>query len=474
MSLPPKGPSRKNCPPQAAIPVAALSIFVVILFFVPFAPYVTARPSSKSRGKSDAISYINADRLIRKETKSGFDYILEGNARISHKETTLRAARILVKNAEKGDKRARFYLSGGVKVYDRRSGVTIRSNRAFYDRANNIVSMSGRPFLTSRSVDSLLVTCTLLRRDLAASVSYFEGDLRLVHNNWFMVADRGIERYRERRIELSKNPMLFSRGRFLVGKEVHYLYQRQIAHIKGDLFAYLQQDSDTYAVSAQEGRYLLKGKMAKNNRAKNRAKNEMTQDNAAKSNVAMELNRQVLLTRPKFRLESEQLLLKRSEKSDNSGNSDSDNSDNIESLYTDKGVVITDLNNHLRARAGEMSYRNDSQYMLLQDKPEVELLDEKTLQPEAVIRSVVMERDAEKRKILAHGNVRILQQERKIEGEEAVYHEEEEHVIVRGEPHLSQGGMILQAEKIILYPRQDRLQLQNQVNGDIQLSNSLP
>lgn len=389
-----------------------------------------------------------------------------GGATIQHQGVYIVAPRIELVAGQKGR------CVGGVTVRDPKNGVTIRAASAEYDRGQQRVELSGRPYLIQNRKGSkpTLVTTTAMVRDLAKSESILEGDVRIIQGEITIIGDRGRLIDAENRLILEDNPMIIGRDQFLVGKNlIYYLNNREI-HLDGDVLQYGRQFEEVTVEAPpvkDSDRVIPLENFARNGaRIFDPAGTRRTEKRAVLSLMSSqriiyrfdaggqgpqsEVQGDVLLTRGPLLIRTPSLLA---------------DGDDFSRIHTEKGVFMHDKEQHIKVRAGTMEFQRKEEHLRLESDPQIEFLKKDTGETTATLYGAVIERDFKEGRTQARGDVRIVRETYTASGELATYHEREDVVILEGDPRLKDQGGEISCEKVLLYPKKNRVLLMNRITG---------
>ncbi len=122
----------------------------------------------------------SADRLVRRVQGKEVQMLLQGNARVLHGNSQIRAASILIRG-EKGDiAEAR----GKVRFLDPRNGVYLEAGKLIYTRATTTLRASEKPRLvhTTRDKKQVVVTAEILERNTTTRESIARNSVHVTGN----------------------------------------------------------------------------------------------------------------------------------------------------------------------------------------------------------------------------------------------------------------------------------------------------
>ncbi len=427
---------------------------------------VDERPDRKGR---PVRTYFYGAELIREKVEiDGVPVTrvsIVGGATIQHQGVYIMAPRIELVAGQKGR------CVGGVTVRDPQNGVTIRALSADYDRSAQRVDRGGLPYLVARrgNATPTLVTTTAMVRDLAKNESILEGDVRIIHGEFTVLGDRGRLIDSENRLVLEDNPMILGRDQFFAGKHlIYYLNQKEI-HLDGDIIQLGRQVENVVVESAPEPvapRIVSLevfarggGRIPAPETAPRTERRVIDSVLSARRIIyrfpdggerVTEVEGDVLLTRGDLLIQTPSLL--------------ADGND-FARIHTEKGVFMHDRKENIQVRAGTMEYARREETLRLEGDPQIDFFKKDSAEKTATLFGAVIERDFKSGRTQARGDVRIVRDTYTASGELATYHEDEDVVILEGDPRLKDRGGEISCEKVLLYPKKNRVLLLNRITG---------
>jgi len=245
---------------------------------------------------------------------------------------------------------------------------------------------------------------------------------------------------------------LFSENRFLQGKNLSYFVKEGSIVLDGD--------ASIYQVSFEAEKKKLE------DRKKNSQKPETT-ENQKKENSEKQKLRVITIFSGNKLVHKNKSANKEAITSMNGKafmfREDSEfKAEEIQSLQNNKLIIskgnvsFLDKANSYRMEGGLLEYNKERGYSYLTEKPKIFFLDEKTLEEKGNLSSVFIERFDEKKEAVARGDVSIQTQSSTAHGEYATFFEEEDKLVLEGNPSLTRDNTKVSAGKIIIYPNEDR------------------
>jgi lipopolysaccharide export system protein LptA len=377
-------------------------------------------------------------------------YILGGGAYITHKKVQLTAREIEVF----GDDAIMGNLKGQVIVEDKENGATLIASKGVYDKIAGTVTLENKPVLIHKKDGKIVrIHCESIVRYLDEAKTILSGKVIVTSLDFRVFGEDATYYEKEDRIDLANEPFLFSENRFLQGKTLSYNVK------EGSIV--LTEDASIYQVSFESE----KKKAADTKKKNQEPKYDKEEGISAKEE------------KPKIRFvtifSGDKLTHKN--KSTNaqaitsmSGNAFMFRSDSefkameIQSLQNNKMIIakgqvsFLDKANFYRMAGGFLEYNKEKGYSYLTEQPQIFFLDEKTMEEKGNLSAVFIERFDEKKEAVARGNVDIETQTSKAHGEYATYFEEEDKLVLEGNPSLTRDKTKVSAGKIIIYPTEDK------------------
>lgn len=410
-------------------------------------------------------TYFYGDELIREKIEidgaAATRITIRGNALILHDDVRISAPRLVV------DAGVRGRLLGGVRISDKKSGLTIRASTALYDRLKQQVELSGRPRIQikNKGQPTTLITARRAIRDLAGRRTILEGDVRIFHDDLVLLGERGVYEDDTDKITLSKNPVILGPGQYFTGEALVYstiakkllLGDQAIAVTAGQnapvLLAVEPEKKPSLEQFARQGGVVAGEPQANQSKAEKEAPSVLSAD-AIEYDFFQEDNAEAVVTgnvhysREQLNIHAPVLRLR---------------GKTAHVLDGPQGVKIID--GGTRVTAGSMHYEQKTGILLLKDAPQMEFLDEENSEVTATLSATLLERNFERGTTLFRGDVSIQNESYRAVGELATYTESEEALLIEGSPAMEGEGGRMECERILIYPRTNRILLYNGLNG---------
>lgn len=448
----------------------------------------STRPDKKGRRVSTAFSGYELIREVI-EDDLGLTTVritIRGNATIRHENVLITANRMVIEDGARG------VLEGAVRIYDQSSGLRVYAARADYDRDEQLVNLTGQPYLTVQQGKNkpTLVTCTKISRDLAAKESTLDGDVRIHHDAWSILGDQGVYYDEDNRVVLEKNPFLFGRDQFLSGDRLIYEVEDRRVVLDGQI-AFLSHaagptadpnagdddasdeddvppDLEEYARRGGSIAVYESGANAATGASSKDPGDEIAEETAtapvtvmtakkivhsfpADEEATTEVVGDVLMTRGEaLEIRTPHLIAL---------------GQDFHTVHTEQGVEMLDRSQNMFVRADVMDYQKEEELLRLEGDPEIEFYKKGTDQIEATLRGAVIQRDFAAESTSAWGGVEIERENMLATGEIATFYEDADVIVLEGDPALKDGASFVRCEKILFYPEKNRILLYNRIRG---------
>lgn len=427
-------------------------IFIVILFFVWNTTYPHSRPpllfspESLDRKSFEGIgepdpkrqesfpTYWGASALTQEDREvQGLKvtiFSLEGGAWIQHKKVKLSSNRIEVY----GKEAYKAILKNGVQVEDHENGTTLRAGIGEYDKYSEMVYIKERPrlYFRDKTGKQTVISAISIERELSTKITKFRGGVIVTHPDVTIFCSEAIFKESEHLITTDANPILLSKNRYLTGSRLSFITNesRIVLEEKTVLFQNsLETKKGEEGKTSQETlTTILKGDRIDS------GPNEANERIVKISGNATVLRKDLKIT-----------------------------SDSIESVGSDSKIIkanrnikIHDRENRLLLSGQVFEYFRKEDYMHLTQEGKMEFLDKDSNQVTSTITAQEFERFLDKKETVIRGDIRIKAKNTNALGEYATYYEDQESVVLEGNPRIDRDGKLLRAGKIVFYPREGR------------------
>ncbi len=407
------------------------------------------KKEDKKRDKTPVLwggnSLTQEERVI-----NGFQmktFILGGGAYITHKSVKLSAREIEII----GEDAVLGNLKGQVVVEDQENGATLIASKGVYDKLQGTVSLENKPVLIhKKDGKTVKIHCESIVRYLEEAKTVLSGKVTVVSSDFQVFGEDAVYYEKEDRIDLAGEPFLFSENRFLQGKTLSYFVK------EGSIR--LEENANIYQVSYEKDKSQKEG-FGKKNKQEDTNKSASLSEEKKRHITIFSGDKLVHKKKGQDSYTSMEgnALLHREDSEFRAKEIESrENNKNIKA----KGdVSYLDKENGYRMQGGFLEYDKQKGYSYLSETPQIFFLDKKTLTEKGNLSAVFIERFDVKKEAVARGNVRIETQSSVAGGEFATYYEEEDKLILEGNPTLVRDGTKVSAGKIILYPTEDKATL---------------
>ncbi len=357
-------------------------------------------------------------------------FSLEGGAWIQHKKVKLSANRIEVY----GKEAYKAYLKNGVHIDDSENGTTLRAGIGEYDKYSEMVYIRERPrlYFKDKTGKQTVISATTIERELANKVTKFQGGVIVSNPDVTIFCSQAVFKESEHTIVTDPNPILLSKDRYLTGQKLTF-YTNESRILIEENTVLFQSSSETKKDT--EGKQtteniitILKGDRIESGP---NADNERTVQLAGNATV---LRKDLKIT-----------------------------ADTIESVGSDsriikarKNIKVDDRENHILLSGHVFDFFRKDDYMHLTNEGKMEFIDQKSNNVTSTITAQEFERFLDKHETVIRGDIRIKAKSTEALGEYATYYEDEESILLEGNPRIDRGGKILRAGKIVFYPREGR------------------
>ncbi|PJZ78731.1 LptA/OstA family protein [Leptospira neocaledonica] len=357
-------------------------------------------------------------------------FSLEGGAWIQHKKVKLGANRIEVF----GKEAYKAFLKNGVHIEDQENGTVMRAGVGEYDKYSEMVYIKERPRLSFRDKTgkTTVISAKQIDRELNTKVTKLHGGVIVNHPEVTIFCAEAIFKESEHLITTDPNPILISKNRYLSGKKLSF-YTNESRILLEENTVLFQSSEETKKDPEGNEKKQTVLTILKGDRIESRP-NEENDRTVLISGNATVLRKDMKIT-----------------------------SDNIESVGKDsriikarKNIKVHDRENNLLLSGNVFDYFRNENYLHLTDEGKMEFLDKNSNQVTSTITAQEFERFLDQKETVIRGNIWIKSKSTEAQGEYATYFENDESVLLEGNPRINRSGKILRAGKIVFYPREGR------------------
>ncbi|TGK02434.1 hypothetical protein EHO58_17495 [Leptospira selangorensis] len=357
-------------------------------------------------------------------------FSLEGGAWIQHKKVKLGANRIEVF----GKEAYKAFLKNGVHIEDQENGTVMRAGVGEYDKYSEMVYIKERPRLSFRDKTgkTTIISAKQIDRELNTKITKLHGGVIVNHPEVTIFCAEAVFKESEHLITTDPNPILISKNRYLSGKKLSF-YTNESRILLEENTVLFQSSEETKKDPEGNEKKQTVLTILKGDKIESRP-NEENDRTVMISGNATVLRKDMKIT-----------------------------SDNIESVGKDshiikarKNIKVHDRENNLLLSGNVFDYFRNENYLHLTDEGKMEFLDKNSDQVTSTITAQEFERFLDQKETVIRGNIWIKSKSTEAQGEYATYFENDESVLLEGNPRINRSGKILRAGKIVFYPREGR------------------
>ncbi|MEI7014390.1 LptA/OstA family protein [Leptospira licerasiae] len=357
-------------------------------------------------------------------------FSLEGGAWIQHKKVKLGANRIEVY----GKEAYKAFLKNGVHIEDQENGTVMRAGVGEYDKYSEMVYIKERPRLSFRDKTgkTTVISAKQIDRELNTKITKLHGGVIVNHPEVTIFCAEAVFKESEHLITTDPNPILISKNRYLSGKKLSFFTNESRILLEENTVLFQSSEETKKDPEGNEKKQtvitILKGDKIESR------PNEENDRTVLISGNATVLRKDMKIT-----------------------------SDNIESVGKDSSIIrarknikVHDRENNLLLSGNVFDYFRKENYLHLTDEGKMEFLDKNSSQVTSTITAQEFERFLDQKETVIRGNIWIKSKSTEAQGEYATYFENDESVLLEGNPRINRSGKILRAGKIVFYPREGR------------------
>ncbi|TGL59437.1 LptA/OstA family protein [Leptospira sarikeiensis] len=357
-------------------------------------------------------------------------FSLEGGAWIQHKKVKLGANRIEVF----GKEAYKAFLKNGVHIEDQENGTVMRAGVGEYDKYSEMVYIKERPRLTFRDKTgkTTVISAKQIDRELNTKITKLHGGVIVNHPEITIFCAEAVFNESEHLITTDPNPILLSKSRYLSGKKLSF-YTNESRILLEENTVLFQTSEET--------------KKDTNGEEKKETILTTLKGDKIESKPNEENDRTVTISGNATVLRKDLKII----------------SDTIESVGKDsriikarKNIKVHDRENNLMLSGNIFDFFRNEDYMHLTEDGKMEFLEKNSDKVTSTITAQEFERFMDKKETVIRGDIRINSRSTEAQGEYATYFENEESMLLEGNPRINRAGKILRAGKIVFYPRDGR------------------
>jgi len=424
------------------------------IFEAPNSSYIPNKSNNKNKIPT---RWGGASLTQMEKTYNGFPmtvFILGGGAWIYHNKIKLSSSEIEIV----GEDAIRAELKGRVEVEDKENNSYFYANKGSYDKVTEKILLEGRPrlFYTAKDKQKTKISADRITRYLNEGRTVLEGKVYIQNNDLTVIGEDANYNDNTKKLEISNRPFIFSKKRFLSAEKL--IYDTESGEVSLNDSTFLIQTSE----ESENSNSLISAKKDKKN-------NQATTKEQEKTPIILETI-----------FQADKMIHQNSKEPKSTGlygnakiyRKDLEFSAEIlkslgssgDIIQAEKDIKMFDILNHVILSGNYLEHFKVKEYSYIKDNPKIELLDKDNQKVESTITSVIIERFIDKKEIVTRGNVKIVSQTSTAKGEYATYFENEEKIVLEGNPSLERDKKILHSGKIIIYPQEDRVLLSEGMN----------
>ena len=446
---------------------------------------VTIPLGKKKKGKRFR-TRIQASRLIRDSIMSSGKnvgsrkkriqrLILSGNAIVSNQKFQIRADEIVIHN------KATMRLKRNVRLHDRERNIFVYSQKGYYDRNQQRLTLQGKPYLKhkKRKSKTILISCREIVYLVDEGVAFFKGTTKTHHEDWTSFSDSGKYLGEKAILYLEGSPILVGKGRFMSGDTFLYKQKEQTLISKGRAVLYFQREAEDIFVSSLPDRHLQdpssmslldyarngggdldslankkslskkKSFAARNRKKSAKSTGVLTADELHyHSKKGLEAFRKVALSSEDLDMKASYLRLFGPKKNH---------------IQAQGNVYAKSHKNSTIAEGDFMEYIGKKKRLSLIGNAKVTLKND--AQGDSILSAYLLEQFKDKKVFFAHGNVQFQKNSYFASSEQAKYHEQSKILLMEGNAKLSREGESVESQKILIYTEKDQIVFPNRLEG---------
>ncbi len=412
-------------------------------------PKITSE--DKKKASKDPVSWGGSELTQEEKSINGVQvkaFILAGGAFIQSKSILLTASQIEII----GEDALLGKLTGQVKVEDSENGATLIASRGIYDKLADTVTLEKNPTLIHDKKDGkpVKIKCEQIVRHLEEAKTVMTGRVVVTSPDFQVFGEDAVYFEKEDRIDLENKPFLFSEDRFIQGDILSYFVKEGRIELRdhANLFQVSWEKPNQSGEDRIKNRKETKEKKeAKTATSEQKERiltvfrgDKLSHTTKTESGSITKMSGSAQLTRPTSKFTAEQI----------------SSLDGSKIVTAEGNVSFVDKENLFQVDSGYMNHNKETNYSFAKEEPIVYFLEKETFEQKGNLKSFFLERFGEKKEIVFRGDVRVETETAKVFGEFATYFEEEEKLVIEGNPILERDKTRVSSGRIFLYPKEDR------------------
>ncbi|MCB1140781.1 MAG: hypothetical protein H7A24_07495 [Leptospiraceae bacterium] len=416
----------------------------------------------KGKGKPRIPTSWGGGALTQEEKiVSGFPvtvFSLSNGAWIKHRNVTLKSYLIEVIGADA----VLATLKGGVRVEDPENRITLTASNANYDKFQELVVLDGRPTLYYyNNLNKLTkVTAPFIKRYMGENKVVLEGGVILQDPDFTILSDNAVYYEKDKLLVLENYPLFFGDKKFLTGENASYNNDSKVTSLENKSIIVIQSTevkddkikkdkTDSVVIPENEPVEEKKPETKEVTSILSADKMESLTAEDPENNLLV-LSGNAKIYREDFEFHSEKLL--------SSGKT-------YKTIFTEDRAVFWEKENNIRMTGDLFEHFEETNYTHVTKNPYVEFLS-KEGEVTSTLKSVELERFAEKKEIVARGNVVLESENGIIRGQYATFYEEDKKLIVEGKPTLQNNSGIINCGKITIFTEDNRMIISDGIGAE--------
>ncbi len=382
-------------------------------------------------------------------------FSLEGGAWIYHKKVKLSAFSIEVI----GEDALMGFLKGGVKVEDKENNILFTAQKATYNKFEETIFLEGRPVLYYLGANNkkTKITAPIIKRYMTENKVVLQGKVVMEDGDYTIISTNGTYYEKENEFVLEDFPLIFGKQIFITGERAVYNNVLKITKVQNKVLI-VQLSHETKSVNTEnefESSKSLKNISKKEVEEKERVTTLFNADMLEYQLKTENLNSQIQLT-GNVNIYHQAYHY--------SGNSIRAYGENFQNLDTKEEFSFIDKINNFKLLGNSFEHLESESYSHVTNEPKLEFLDSEQ-KTKAILTAYEIERFADRKEIVARGNVIIQSEDAIARGQYATYYEESKKIILEGNPSLERQGSKVSCGKVILFPNSNQIILSEGIHS---------
>ena len=362
---------------------------------------------------------------------------------IKHEKTLLKANKLQII----GRQVDKAILKNNIRIEDKTNQILLKAGFGVYEKAKSIVKIQKSPrFYSTNKRNFFSVSSLKIVRELNKKQTLFETDVNFTGKEYTILCEKAKFIEEEAKIVTDAFPYFFFTEGFLTGKNFIYWNKEKKAilqnQVRGFFLSFEEPNNSVLNVKEQS-------KQKQRNISYLEADKIVFQRFSEKEKNLIQIQGNTLFEKNKIEFKSNSLTIYGS------------GADKIESLEYSE---ILDKNNHLKLSGNKFEYFKNDSYIHLTNNSKIDFFDkEKERKVQSTVYAVEIERFLDKKETVLRGDLKIESGNIVITGEYATYYDEEEKIVIRGNPIFTQKKVVMKVGKVIVYPKEQKVILSDNI-----------